>query len=211
MRHYSPMLIPVLLLGLLLLPAYAAAQDAPLQPGATQQLKTTLDEILNVLLDPTLRQQQNKTLRMKKVSCLFRQRFAERTFCERALGRHWKERTQSEQEEFILLFSKLLVDTYLVRIDGYLTDTTSFSLQNISYLGERTAKAYTLVTTDVQLNEAKKIPVLYRMETINGDWRVTDIAIDGISLLKNYRAQFSEIIANAGYGELLKRLQAKKV
>ena len=57
----------------------------------------------------------------------------------------------------------------------------------------------------------KKIPVLYRMENINNDWKVTDIAIEGISLLRNYRAQFNEIIANAGYDELLKRLKAKQV
>ena len=49
------------------------------------------------------------------------------------------------------------------------------------------------------------------MENIDEKWKVTDIAIEGISLLRNYRAQFNEIIANAGYDELLKRLQAKQV
>lgn len=210
MRQHASMLITAILLCLFLMPAPAAAQTDPPQ-GATQMLKENLDSILNVLLDPTLRQEQYKAQRMEKVSGLFRQRFASRTFCERALGRHWKERTEAEQEEFILLFTTLLVDTYLGRIDGYLTETTSFSLQNITYLGERTSKAYTLVTTDVQLDGTKKIPVLYRMEMIDEAWKVTDIAIEGISLLKNYRAQFNEIIANAGYDELLKRLKSKQV
>jgi phospholipid transport system substrate-binding protein len=215
MRQYVSVLITAILLGLCLLPALAAAQTTPQatppQEGATQQLQATLDSILSVLLDPRLREDQHKTQRMGKVSHLFRQRFAERIFCERALGRYWKERTAPEQEEFILLFATLLVDTYLERIDSYLTGNTNFSHKNITYLGERSAKAYTLVTTDVQLDQTKTIPVLYRMEKVDGDWKVTDIALEGISLLKNYRAQFNEIIANAGYDELLKRLQAKQV
>ena len=49
------------------------------------------------------------------------------------------------------------------------------------------------------------------MENAAKDWLATDIAIEGISLLRNYRAQFNEIIANAGYDELLKRLKDKQV
>jgi len=211
MRANSSKIIMAILFSLVLLPASAAAQTEEPQQGATQQLKTTLNDILNVLLDPTLRQEQHKAQRMQKVQALFRQLFAERTFCERALGRHWKKRTKAEQDEFILLFSDLLINTYLGRIDGYLTGNTSFSNQSIAYHGERATKAYTLVTTGVLIDQSKIIPVLYRMETIDGTWKVTDIAIEGISLLRNYRAQFNEIIANAGYDELLKRLKAKKV
>jgi len=211
MRANSSKIIMAILFCLVLLPASAATQTEPPQQGATQHLKTTLTDILNVLLDPTLRQEQHKAQRMEKVRELFRQLFAERIFCKRALGRHWKELTQKEQNKFILLFSDLLINTYLGRIDGYLTGNTSFSHQSIAYHGERETKAYTLVTTGVLIDQSKIIPVLYRMETIDGTWKVTDIAIEGISLLRNYRAQFNEIITNAGYDELLKRLKAKQV
>jgi len=211
MRACSAKLITALLFSLILLPATATAQEAPLQQGATQQLKVTLDSILNILLDPTLQKEENKAQRMETVSCLFRQRFAEQTFCKRALGRHWKERSAEEQAEFTKLFSNLLVETYLDRIDGYLGGKKSFSKENIIYLGERATKKYTLVTTDVKIDEKTTIPVLYRMENIDNDWKVADIAIEGISLLKNYRAQFNEIIANGGYTELLNRLKGKQI
>jgi phospholipid transport system substrate-binding protein len=129
----------------------------------------------------------------------------------RALGKHWKERSATEQEEFIELFSDLLVTTYLERIDGYLNGNDGFTRDNVIYLDERETKKYTLVKTEVKLDETKNIPVLYRMEKIDAQWKVTDIAIEGISLLRNYRAQFNEIIANTGYDELLKRLKAKQV
>jgi len=210
MRTFPAKLITALLFVLILLPGFTVAQDAPPQ-GASEKLKTTLDSILNILLDPTLQKEENKAQRMETVSSLFRQCFAEQTFCKRALGKHWKERSAEEQVEFTKLFSNLLVETYLGRIDGYLSGNKSFSKDNIIYLGERVTKKYTLVTTDVKIDEKTTIPVLYRMEQIDNDWKVADIAIEGISLLKNYRAQFNEIIATAGYDELLKRLQSKKV
>ncbi len=210
MQNKSLKLITAILFSLVLMPASTIAQEAP-QQGATQQLKVTLDSILNILLDPALSKEENKAQRMATVSCLFRQSFDERSFCKRALGKHWKQRSAEEKEEFIKLFSNLLIETYLGRIDGYLNANSSFSHKNINYLAERTGKAYTLVTTDVKIDDVKKIPVLYRMENIDGKWMVADIAIEGISLLRNYRAQFNEIIANAGYEELLKRLQAKQM
>ena len=111
-----------------------------------------------------------------------------------------------------MLFSNLLVETYLGRIDGYLTGNSRF-FPSKHHLSRR---AHELRPTRLSQpmyssKRTKKIPVLYRMEMIDGAWKVTDIAIEGISLLKNYRAQFNEIIANAGYDELLKRLKAKQV
>lgn len=213
MRHHSRAIITSMLLCLLLLPGLTAAQTqsaATPEAGASSVLKETLDSILSVLLDPLLKKNE-PAKRMQTVQALFRQRFDENTFCARSLGRHWKERSQQERDEFVRLFSDLLVSTYLDRIDGYLSANSLFTKDDITYRGERQAKKYTLVTTDVKINPTTAIPVLYRMEKINGDWKVTDIAIEGISLLQNYRAQFNEIIANAGYDELIKRLNDKKV
>ncbi len=211
MRANLSKLITAILFCLIMLPASAAAQEVTSQSGAMQQLRITLDSILFILLDPNLKVEQHKSQRMEMVRALFRQHFDELTFCKRALGRHWKERSEAEREEFTQLFSNLLMETYLTRIDGYLNANDAFGRDNVTYLNERTAKNYTLVTTDVQVNQTKKIPVLYRMESIDGNWKVTDIAIEGISMLRNYRAQFNEIIANGSYNELLKRLQAKQV
>jgi phospholipid transport system substrate-binding protein len=213
MRNHARTLIAAILVALFMLPGFAAAQTpstAASSDGATARLKETLDSILTTLLDPALKQ-QDPAGRMQTVQALFRKRFDEPSFCMRALGKHWKDRTEAERAEFTRLFSDLLMSTYLERIDGYLSSNKTFTHQNINYRGERAAGSYTLVTTDVQIDQTTTIPVLYRMEKINGDWMVTDIAIEGISLLQNYRSQFNEIIANAGYPELLKRLQDKKV
>lgn len=210
MRLHRLLLITAFMIGLAaLLPAGASAQQ-PAAADAGQAVQQTLGSILDVLLDPQLKAQDPKG-RMQTVQKLFRQRFAEHTFCQRALGRHWEDLSDEKRSEFVQLFSDLLVTTYLERIDGYLTSNPSFTKEDVIYRGERATPKYTLVTTDVMVDQTTKIPVLYRMEKIINTWMVTDIAIEGISLLKNYRAQFNEIIANAGYDDLIRRLREKKV
>ncbi len=215
MRTHVSALMTALLTGLLLtfpagLVVSSSESASPAEPGATRVVQESLDAILTVLLDPELRK-NDPIGRMKTVQALFRQRFHEQLFCQRALGRQWRNLTQEQQAEFIRLFGDLLVTTYLERIDGYLNSNPAFSLNNITYLSERSTESYTLVSTEVQLDQTVKIPLMYRMEKTDGSWMVTDIALEGISLLRNYRAQFNEIIANAGYDELLKRLRDKKV
>jgi phospholipid transport system substrate-binding protein len=212
--HLSALMTALLTCLLLTAPAALVASSpesaSPAEPGATRVVQESLDAILTVLLDPELRK-NDPVGRMKTVQALFRQRFHEQLFCQRALGRQWRNLTQEQQAEFVRLFGDLLVTTYLERIDGYLNSNPGFSLNNIAYLSERSTESYTLVSTEVRLDQTVKIPLMYRMEKTDGEWKVTDIALEGISLLRNYRAQFNEIIANAGYDELLKRLRDKKV
>jgi phospholipid transport system substrate-binding protein len=43
----------------------------------------------------------------------------------------------------------------------------------------------------------------------NGGWKVYDVVIEGVSLVSNYRSQFSRIIHESSYAELVRRLKTK--
>ena len=67
-------------------------------------------------------------------------------------------------------------------------------------------------TAEVQSNIITKkaeIPIYYRVILKDGEWRVYDVIIEGVSLIKNYRSQFREILANKSPEELLKTLRKK--
>jgi cell division protein FtsN len=53
------------------------------------------------------------------------------------------------------------------------------------------------------------IPLAYRLIRRGPGWAVRDVAIDGVSVVDNYRAQFSKIIREASYPELIGRLRDK--
>jgi phospholipid transport system substrate-binding protein len=58
------------------------------------------------------------------------------------------------------------------------------------------------------LRSNDRIPINYRL--INkGQWMVYDVAIEGVSLVNNYRSQFARVIHESSYAELVHRLQAK--
>ena len=47
----------------------------------------------------------------------------------------------------------------------------------------------------------------YRLTARGGEWRAYDVVVDGVSLVKNYRSQFSRILRDASFQELLRRLR----
>jgi phospholipid transport system substrate-binding protein len=63
--------------------------------------------------------------------------------------------------------------------------------------------------TKLITKQATEIPIHYRLFKKNGDWMVYDIVIEGVSLVSNYRTQFSKIIQESSYEELIKILKKK--
>jgi phospholipid transport system substrate-binding protein len=59
------------------------------------------------------------------------------------------------------------------------------------------------------ITKSAEIPISYRVYLKDGQWRVYDVIIEGISLIKNYRTQFREILVNNPPEEVLKILREK--
>ncbi len=180
-------------------------------PGpVTDSLKGTLDRMIEVLSDPSLKTPGKENERRDILHKLLRERFDEEAFAIRALGAHWRKRTKEEKQEFVKIFSDLLERTYLKRIDDYLAKADSFSGKNILYLNETVKGRYVVVETKVITNKDTEIPIHYLFKNKQGNWVVCDIAIEGVSLVKNYRAQFKEILARSSFKELIAKLKSKQ-
>lgn len=173
-------------------------------------LRETLDQMIEVLNDPSFKTPDKEDERRNILLKLIKERFDEEEFARRALGAHWPKRTQEEKQEFLKVFSDLLERTYLDKIDAYLAKAGSFSEKNILYLNETVKGSYVVVATKIITNEDTEIPVLYLFKNKQGNWLVCDVAIEGVSIAKNYRAQFNEILANSSFKELIAKLKSKQ-
>jgi len=69
---------------------------------------------------------------------------------------------------------------------------------------------YVIVSTKILTSDNAEIPILYLFTNKQGNWLAVDIAIEGVSLVKNYRAQFEEILANSSFAELITKLKSKQ-
>lgn len=118
----------------------------------------------------------------------------------RALGRYWKERTPGERTEFVGLFASLFQRTYLSRIG--MADRERFQ-----YLGEAREGDSAIVKTVVVTRRGRQIPVDYVARRAGDQWRVHDLSVGGTSLVDNYRAQFTTLIARSSYQDLIQKMR----
>jgi phospholipid transport system substrate-binding protein len=180
-------------------------------PGsATDSLKGTLDKVIEVFNNQSLKTPDKAEERRAILSQLIRERFDEEEFSMRALGAYWGKTSEEEKAEFIEVFSALLERTYLDQIDAHLAKTGNFSGKNILYLSETAKGSYVIVSTKILTNEDTEVPVLYLFKNKQGAWVVCDVAIEGVSIAKNYRAQFTEILATSSFKELVAKLKSKQ-
>lgn len=63
--------------------------------------------------------------------------------------------------------------------------------------------------TKIVDNRRQEFSVNYRLDNVNGDWKVYDVVIEDISLVNNYRVQFSHVLASSSYQELVHRMKDK--
>ena len=118
------------------------------------------------------------------------------------LGKQWNATPVEQREEFIEQFKTLLVRTYAKALLEY-------SGQEIVYLSPESNPNSNLVIikTEVAGNgSAHNIPISYRMHTSGGQWKVIDIAIDGVSLVGTYRGEFGSEIRKNGVDSLIRKL-----
>jgi phospholipid transport system substrate-binding protein len=169
---------------------------------ATDQVKGTVDQVLKILTDPTLKGETKVQERRAKIRQVVLQRFGFTEMSKRSLGRYWSERTPEERTEFVRLFTDLLERAYIDRVDGY-------TGEQVVYLGESVDGDYSEVRSKIVTKRNQEIPILYRLQKNNANWEVYDVIVEGVSLVNNYRTQFSKIIRTSSYQGLVKKMQVK--
>ncbi|MCG8378807.1 MAG: ABC transporter substrate-binding protein [Proteobacteria bacterium] len=120
------------------------------------------------------------------------------------LGKNWKAATQAQRNEFMEQFKTLLVRTYARALLEY-------SDQEIKYfpVEQKPNSNLAVVKTELTSSSAQPFPVAYRMHQKNEQWKVVDVAVDGVSLVSTYRGSFATQIKKNGFDSLIKELADK--
>jgi phospholipid transport system substrate-binding protein len=168
---------------------------------ATDQLKATIDEMIRVLSDKELKKPDRAEERRKVLEKIIGERFSYEEMSKRALGAQWNKLDDAKRKEFVSLFQRHLSNAYAGKIEGY-------KGEQVHFLNERLEDPYAEVRSKI-VTEKVEIPLDYRLVNKSGDWRVYDVVVDGVSLVNNYRGQFSRIIRSSSYEDLVERLRKK--
>lgn len=197
MHNWSRRLIMWILIGSLLLVGYARRSEAgePLD-----KVRQTVDDVLGILAHKSLDPQQRRTQIRRAVL----KRFGFDEMAQRALSQHWRTLTPQQQQEFVALFTDLLERSYINRIESY-----SSGPQGVRYTKEEISGDNATVYTEIVSGRDQPASAEYRLLHKNGDWKVYDIVIEGVSLVNNYRTQFNNIIMKDSYAGLVKQMRLK--
>ncbi len=174
-----------------------------LAAGATDQMRGTIEKILSVLQDSSLKGPSKEAERRTKIREAIGKRFDFTEMAKRSLGKHWRNRSDAERKEFSALFADLIEGSYIEKIENY-------SDEKVLYEDEQIRKNKSKVKTKIISSKGTEISVQYKLLNRNdGYWRVYDVVVEGVSLVSNYRTQFGKALSSSPYSELVEKLRSK--
>ncbi len=181
MKILKVFLIVIFLLTII---ANASFSEENLVPFLKSKIDTVIDIYNNSKSD-------EKKIRFEKE---IKQIFDFNTISRLSVARKWRKFSKEDKEKFTQYFSKLLINTYYDKLKN---DTDKIEV-TIEYLKqEKIKEKIRVVKTRIPVADKKGVftPIDYRLlKNKEGDWKIYDIHVEGISLIKNYREQFAEIL-----------------
>ncbi len=141
--------------------------------------------------------------RSEQIRQIVREMFDFDEISRRALSRHWQALPREDQAEFVTLFRDLLERAYLTQVEA------AAGGEKIAFIGESIENGSATVRSKVVTRQGSEIPLDYRLHQRNGNWRIYDVAVQGVSFIASYRTQFDRVIRAESYSSLRERLQKK--
>jgi len=186
------------ILCLAILFVLSAPQGILAQPTAiTKNLKKTINQVIDILQDEKLK--ADPDARREVLRKTIDKRFNYQQMAVRALAKNWGPRSPEERAEFTRMFRKLLERSYANKIEN-------FGDGEIRYLDEIIKGKYAMVKTEV-LQHGKFVSLNYKLIKEKGNWKVYDFIISGVSMIRNYRAQFGKTLNEKSFKELMENLK----
>jgi phospholipid transport system substrate-binding protein len=186
----------------LILLLVAALPSQVLAATAKETVEEKVQLVVTTLGESDFKQ-LSKDDKILKIRSIVNEVFDYYELSRRCLGREWKKFNAAQQKEFQELFSTLLEETYADRLLAYTSEKITFGKETELKKGKVEVQS-AIITTD-----GNKVPIGYRMILKDGQWRVYDVIIEGISLVKNYRGQFKDILSKKSPEDLLETLRKK--
>ena len=165
-------------------------------------VKDGVNKVLSVAGDPALKGEAAKKTKEGKIRAIIGELFDFTVLSRLTLGKNWKKFNPGQQKEFVGLYRELLENVYLGRILEYSEEKVIFTKETM--LSKKKAEVQSKI-----IAKSVEIPISYRMVLRSGEWKVYDVIIEGISMVKNYRSQFRQLLAKGSPADVLKTLREK--
>jgi phospholipid transport system substrate-binding protein len=195
---------PHLLIFFLLLGALFLASENLRAAEATDAVKSTVDQVLATLRSSNSAPGKVRPETRERLKSIASTGFDFTEMAKRALGPNWARQTPQDQKEFVRSFTELLIDSY--------SDTiASYRGEKINYLGESHDAGSARVKTAISNSRGDDYRVEYRLHRTSDGWKVYDVVIEDVSLVNNFRSQFTRRLSNNSFEDLLQTMRTRAI
>jgi len=172
--------------------------------GPDELIRKTADDVISALKSD----EGSKNINKKKLYQLAEEKILPSFDFERisrlVLGKAWRKATDLQKKQFKIEFRSLLLRTYSIALSKYKDQGIEIKPIRMKPVDE-----IVTVKTEIVQDGAQPIKVNYALAKDGDSWLVFDIVIEGVSLVTNYRSQFSSEIRKGGMDSLNKKLAKK--
>jgi phospholipid transport system substrate-binding protein len=165
--------------------------------------KQSIEDGLQILQDPYFQPADRKPLQQQKLREVLYRDFDFTEFSRRVLADKWALFSPIQRVEFVEVFSRFLADHYLERLLKY------YEGEKVVVQGQEiTAPGIARVRANVVWRN-REFAVEVRLRIRDGNWRVYDLSVLGISAVQLYRAQFQEIMRTQSPAEVIALIRGR--
>ena len=118
------------------------------------------------------------------------------------LAKDWKAQDAASQDKFVNEFQRMVRNSSAKRLELYRADSTIYEPAKMKGDSEARVVAHLW-------NKGKESVLEYKMRLVDGKWKAWDLVIDDLSTARNYKEQFSQILKNKSFAELIDIISKK--
>ncbi|MBC8549131.1 MAG: ABC transporter substrate-binding protein [Candidatus Brocadiales bacterium] len=173
---------------------------AGIESEAGKLLKRSVDKIFTVLSDEEMTMDQKKS----KVIEITNPVFSFSLMAKLSLGKvHWSQFNTKQKTEFIDLYTKLFQNFYIEKLDFFSNETVVF--QPATIVGKKKVQIQSAL-----ISKGTQYSMLYKMFKTGHGWKIYDLEIEGVSILRSYRSQYHHFLKKGGIEGLLAKMREIK-
>ncbi|WP_133128222.1 MlaC/ttg2D family ABC transporter substrate-binding protein [Legionella nagasakiensis] len=122
------------------------------------------------------------------------------------LGRQaWNKATASEKKQFTQEFTQLVIRTYASPLAEYTDEKVKFLPMRGPVDGR-----FVRVNSVIVRSNGQNIPLSYSLVAKQGQWKIYDLSVEGVSLLQSFRSQFGQVLQNSNMKNLITQMRQHK-
>jgi phospholipid transport system substrate-binding protein len=191
-------MIKIVLLGIVL----SLSQGIWAQSTPVPMLQTTANQILDTLKKNKGSLKTNHKIIYQAVEQHLLPNVDVTGMSRSVLGRQaWNKATPSERAQFSQAFTQLVIRTYAGPLAEYTDETVKFLPVRGSLEGR-----FTRVSSVIVRSNGQTIPLTYSLVAQNGQWKIYDLSVEGVSLLQSFRSQFAQALQSSSMQDLIKQM-----